>query len=260
MILAIDIGNTNTHLGFFSSPDKIIASETIPNTSLNTAFLCKVLKINGGQKIASKVRTILVASTNPEIEPIIIEWARKIFKIKPLKAGRDFEIPIANRTDVPEKVGKDRRLNALAARKIIPGNKPIIVISCGTAITFDVVSNKGEFLGGAIAPGISMMAKALYQNCALLPWVKLPAKKPVALGRNTQDAIVSGVYFGGAGLVRNIIHELIKGLKVKPSRVRIILTGGDAETVKSMIPHKSRIIPDLTLRGLVWAYLSNNKT
>ncbi|MEW6027057.1 MAG: type III pantothenate kinase [Planctomycetota bacterium] len=266
MILAIDIGNTNTHLAFFSGPNKIIASESIPNTLLNKAFLSKVLEINGGNKIISKVKTVLVASTNPDVEPIIIEWAKKIFKIKPLKAGLDFDIPITNRTEAPDKVGKDRLLNALAARKIVSGNKPIIVISCGTAITFDVINNRGEFLGGAIAPGINMMAKALYQNCALLPWVKLPAKKPMVLGRNTQEAIISGVYFGGAGLVKNIVQELIKSLKIKPQSLSIILTGGDAELVsaqvgsalgeKSSLPYKSKVIPDLTLKGLVWAYLA----
>jgi type III pantothenate kinase len=260
MILAIDIGNTNTHLAFFSNPEKIIASESIANTSLNITFLGKVLKMHAGKQIISKIKTVLMCSTNPEIEPIINEWSKNVFKIKPLKVGRDFDVPIANRTDAPAKVGKDRLLNALAARKIVPGHKPIIVISCGTAITFDIVSHKGEFLGGAIAPGISMMAKALYQNCALLPWVKLPSKKPVALGRNTQDAIISGVYFGGSGLVRNIIHELVKTLKIKPSGVRIILTGGDAELVNSALPLKGKIIPDLTLRGLVWAYLSKSKT
>lgn len=268
MILAIDIGNTNTHLAFFARPDKIIASESIANTSLNTAFLSKVLDINGGNKIISKVKTILIASTNPDVEPIIIEWCEKVFKIKPLRAGRpsriidtarssgDFDIPIINRTDAPAKVGKDRLLNALAARKIVSGNKPIIVISCGTAITFDVVNSRGEFLGGAIAPGIGLLAKALYQNCALLPWVKIPSKKPVALGRNTQDAIISGVYFGGTGLVKNIAQELIKALKIKPSGLNIILTGGDAELVKQALPFRCKIIPNLTLKGLVWAYLS----
>jgi len=258
MILAIDIGNTNTHLAFFANPDKIIASESIANTSLNTAFLGKVLQINGGKKFASKVRTILVSSTNPEVEPIINEWSKKVFKIKPLKAGRDVEIPITNRTDAPAKVGQDRLLNALAARQIVKRKHPILVISCGTAITFDVVNNRGEFLGGVIAPGISMMAKSLYQNCAQLPWVKLPSKKPVALGRNTEQAIISGVYYGGVGLVRNIIHELIKGLKVKPSGLRIILTGGDADIVKSAIPFKTNLVPYLTLKGLVQAYLLNN--
>ena len=266
MILAIDIGNTNTHLAFFASPDKIIASESIPNTSLNKSFLNKVLDINGGNKTISKVKTILVASTNPEVEPIIIEWCEKVFKIKPLRAGKpsriidtarssgDFDIPITNRTDAPEKVGKDRLLNALAARNIVPGRKPIIVISCGTAITFDVVSPDGEFLGGVIAPGISMMAKALYQNCALLPWVKLSAKKPVALGRNTQDAIISGVYFGGVGLVENIIRELARELKIKPASLSIVLTGGDAEMIQQAISFKTTLVPYLTLRGLVGAY------
>ncbi|MBI5779038.1 MAG: type III pantothenate kinase [Planctomycetes bacterium] len=280
MILAIDIGNTNTHLGFFANPNKIIASESIPNTSLNKSFLSKVLDINGGNKIISKVKTILVASTNPEVEPIIIEWAGKIFKIKPLKAGGaeapwrpygaqkpsriidtarssgDFDIPIINRTDAPTKVGKDRLLNALAARQLVKGKHPILVISCGTAITFDIVNSRGEFLGGVIAPGISMMAKSLYQNCAQLPWVKLPSKRPVALGKNTQDAIISGVYHGGAGLVKNIVQELVKTIKVKPSGLKIVLTGGDAEIVKSAIPFKTNLVPYLTLRGLVHAYLS----
>ena len=268
MILAIDIGNTNTHLALFSRPDKIIASETIPNTSLNKSFSSKIININNNYKIISKVKTILVSSTNPEVEPIVTEWSNRVFKIKPLRAGKpsritdtarssgDFEIPIINRTDAPEKVGKDRLLNALAARKITPGRKPLIVISCGTAITFDVISAKGEFLGGVIAPGINMMAKALYQNCALLPWVKLPSKKPAALGRNTQNAIISGVYFGGAGLVENIIRELARELKIKPASLSLVITGGDAELVKSAIQFKANLIPYLTLRGLVQAYLS----
>lgn len=273
MILAIDIGNTNTHLAFLANPDKIIASETIPNTSLNTAFLGKVLKINVGKQIISKIKTVLLCSTNPEIESIINEWSKKVFRIKPLKAGIDFDIPIINRTDAPEKVGKDRMLNAFAAletvsdRGVLRSLRPaevltkagvtyIIVISAGTAITFDVVNSRGEFLGGVIAPGISMMAKSLYQNCALLPWIKLPSKKPNVLGRNTQDAIISGVYFGGAGLVKNIIHELTKGLKTKPAKIRIILTGGDAETVKSELSLKNKVIAHLTLQGLVHAYSS----
>jgi type III pantothenate kinase len=259
MILAIDIGNTNTHLGFFTDVDKCIATETIPNSSINTAFLGKVLKINGGRKIISIVKNILVSSTCPKIEPIINEWSKKVFKIKPLKAGRDFPIPIINRTDQPEKVGKDRLLNALAARRMVKGKNPVLVISCGTAITFDVVSKKGEFLGGLIAPGFNTMAKSLSQNCALLPLIKPVKKKPRIIGKNTEDAIGSGVYYGTIGLVKNIIMELVTKLKVKPSNLRIILTGGDADLVKSEISYKSRVIPDLILRGLVWAYLSINK-
>jgi len=254
MILAVDIGNTNTHLAFFSAPDKIIVSESISNAALNKESLDKVIKINGGKKSVSIVRSILASSTNPEVEPIINEWCKKVFKIKPLEAGKDFGIPIINRTDAPEKVGKDRLLNALAARHLVKGKNPILVISCGTAITLDIVSSKGEFLGGVIAPGISMLAKALYQNCAQLSWVKLPSKKPDALGRNTQDAIISGVYYGSAGLVRNIICELARELKLNPASLTIVITGGDAQTVKSAIPYKNKIIPDLTLIGLVLAY------
>lgn len=257
MILAIDIGNTNTHLGFFTEKDKRLANETIPNYLLNTTFLEKVIKINGGKKIISVMQNILFCSTCPKIERIIIKWSQKVFKIKPLKAGKDFPIPIINRTSEPERVGKDRLLNALAAYKIIAAKYPhffTIVIDSGTAITFDVVSNKGEFLGGIIAPGLNTMAKSLSQNCALLPLVKIPGKRPAVIGKNTLDAISSGVYFGTIGLVKNITQELVRTLKINHSKLRIIVTGGDAEIIKLGIPFRNEVIPYLTLRGLVWAY------
>ncbi|MFH1231092.1 MAG: type III pantothenate kinase, partial [Planctomycetota bacterium] len=238
MILAIDIGNTNIHLGFYAD-DKFIANETIPNTSINKVFLDKVLKINGGRKIISLVKNILVSSTCPEVDRIINEWCKKVFKIKPLRAGKDFPIPIVNQTAQPEKVGKDRLLNALAARQIVKGKNPIVVISCGTAITFDVISHKGEFLGGVIAPGFHTMTESLHQNCALLPLIKPVKKEPQIIGKNTEDAINSGVYYGTIGLVKNIVRELVNELKVKPSNLRIILTGGDAKLVKPELPFKS---------------------
>jgi type III pantothenate kinase len=258
MILAIDIGNTNTHLAYFSAPEKIMAFEAIPNTALDDKFLDKVLKINVGAKVTSRIKTVLLCSTNPEVEPAVNEWSKKVFKIKPSKAGRDFDIPVSNRADAPDKVGADRLLNALAARKIASGKKPLLIISCGTAITFDIISAKGEFLGGVIAPGISLMAKSLYQNCALLPWVKLPSKKPAVLGRNTEAAIASGVYYGGAGLAENIIKELARSLQIKPAGLDIIITGGDAPLLQPAIGFKTNLIPHLTLKGLVWAYLDPN--
>jgi type III pantothenate kinase len=254
MFVAIDIGNTNSHIGFSHNGDIFIATETIPNTSLNQTFLNR---INGGKRIISAVNNVLISSTDPEIEAVIIKWSKKVFKIKPLKAGKDFAIPIVNRTDEPERVGKDRLLNAFASYKIIfPGYRPkyIIVISAGTAITFDVVSSRKEFLGGVIAPGINTLAKSLYQNCALLPLVKIPLqRRPKIIGRNTREAITAGIYFGSAGLVNNIIQELVSELKIKHSKLRIILTGNDAELIKPQIPFKSEVIPYLTLKGLIWA-------
>lgn len=261
MILAIDIGNTNTHLGFYAD-GKFIANETIPNTSLNKRFLEKVIKINGGKKIISVVQNVLLCSTCPKMDPIIIEWSKKVFKIKPLRAGEDFSIPIINRTTEPERVGKDRLLNALAAYQITAGKYPrsfIIVIDSGTAITFDVVSNNGEFLGGIIAPGFPVLAKSLTRNCVLLPTIIMPKQKPMIIGKNTNSAMASGIYYGTIGLVKNIIQELVSNVRIKSPKLRIILTGGDSKSIKSKIPFKSKIVLHLTLKGLVWAYLGAHK-
>lgn len=255
MILALDIGNTNTHLAFFSDPEKIIAYESIPNSSLGGKFLDKVMKMSFNNQTISKIKTVLLCSTNPNIEPLVNEWSKKVFKIKPSKAVNDFDIPVVNKAEIPEKVGPDRLLNAFAARKIIPGKKTLMIISCGTAMTFDMISAKGEFMGGVIAPGIGLLSKSLYQNCALLPWVQPPAKKPAALGRNTESAIASGVYYGTAGLAKNIFQELAKSSKIPASDLNIILTGGDSEMIRPFIPSETTLIPHLTLKGLVWAYL-----
>ncbi|MDI6733406.1 MAG: type III pantothenate kinase [Planctomycetota bacterium] len=304
MILAFDIGNTNTHLGFYLNSGLAgqkagwIAIETISNSSLNNDFLTKVLKINGGKKIVSAIKTILVSSTNPAIEVIIYKWSKKVFKIKPLKAGEDFPIPIINRTAEPENVGKDRLLNAFAAyrsdayERSVPNEASgrivadsrrgegksfsyIIVISCGTAVTFDVVLNppifhpesirgckrgagKPVFVGGLIAPGLNTMAKSLSQNCASLPLISPPKNHPPLIGKNTLSAIAAGVYFGFSGQVKCIVEELVRELRVggtPHSKIKIILTGGDAEIVRPVIPFKNEIIPNLTLKGLVFSYL-----
>jgi len=270
MILCIDIGNTNTHLGVFLNR-KLIAKEAIPNSLLTDSLLNKIIRIsvpkasasggrpasggNGGKKFISALRQIVFCSTKPDIESIITQWAEKVFKLTPLKAGKDFPIPLTNKTIEPEKVGKDRLLNAFGAYYACQAKTYIIVIDGGTAVTFNVVSPKGEFLGGVIAPGLNTLAKSLNQNCALLPLINAPKTRPSVIGKNTKQAINAGVYYGFAGLVKNIAYELIMEYK----NPMIIVTGGDASLIKSAIGFKCKVIPDLTLRGLLESYLSTPK-
>lgn len=255
MILAIDIGNSNTHMAVFKSPSyRIIAHETIPNAQLNGKFLNKVIRINGGCKCISEVKEIIYCSTKPEITPIVVEWAKKIFKLMPLEAGQDFPIPLINKTTEPEKVGKDRLLGALGAYELLGHDSFTIVIDSGTAVTFNIISPKGEFLGGVIAPGLSTLAKSLSQNCSQLPLLDTPDKKTKLPGRNTTQAINAGVYYGFTGLVKNILMELIYIYK-KPA---IVVTGGDAKLIKSAIPFKCKIIPWLTVKGLLAAFLAHS--
>lgn len=265
LILAIDVGNTNIHFGIFTDQRRLIAEERIPIERAEQFFHKWRKQVDSplphpeqtGQdpawaketNIVSSVRTALIASTRPQTEPVLMKWSQKVFGIKPLKANIDFKIPLTVKLDEPEKVGVDRLLNGLAASTRI--KKSVIVIDFGTAITFDIISEKGEFLGGVIAPGTNLMARALHQDCAFLPLIK-PAITDSAIGKNTRAAMQTGLYFGSIGLVNYILEKILVELKYSPY---IIATGGDAELFKPVIPLIKEVVPTLTLEGLILAYL-----
>lgn len=249
LILAVDIGNTNTQLGVFTGDRNLITHQRVSNQRLKDFF--KRWRSGPGlniPRIVSAVKYVLMVSTNPRIESILKKWVKNVFKIKTLKPDKDFPIPIPILVDEPAKVGRDRLLNALAGyeRK----HQATVVIDFGTAITFNVVSTQGEFLGGVIAPGINMMARALHQDCILLPLIK---PKPIeqTIGKNTQQAIQSGIYLGTIGLVNLTLDKIISELKSTP---HIIATGGDAELIVPALPLIKETTPTLTLEGLVLAF------
>ncbi|MCK5578479.1 MAG: type III pantothenate kinase [Planctomycetes bacterium] len=259
LILAIDIGNTNIHFGIFTTAKKLIAEEKIDHKRLKQ-FLkqwqknIKPLHLSQSE-IVSSVRTILLASTRPETDPILNQWANRVFKTKPLRFHHDFKAPCPILVNEPKKVGVDRILNALAAYE--KTQRATVVIDFGTAITFDVVSDRGEFLGGAIAPGLDLMTRSLHQNCSLLPLIK---PKPVSqvIGKNTAAAMQAGLYFGTIGLVNQILDRITQEFKKTPA---IIATGSNAFLFKSALPKIKKIIPTLTLEGLILAYLkTKNKS
>lgn len=250
LLLAINIGNTNTQLGFFTSVNKPIILESASNQSLEQFF--SQWPRGHGNELASSVRTVLMVSVNPRIENILEDWCKRLFKLSPLKTDRDFKIPIPILVDEPDKVGRDRLLNALAAYERV--RQPCLVLNFGTAITFNVISGKGEFLGGAIAPGIKMMTESLHKNCAFLPLVE-PAPAKTALGKNTQQAIQAGIYFGSAGLINSLIDKILAETKsTLGPNPQILATGGDAEFVAPLVPRIKEIIPTLTLEGLILAF------
>ncbi|MGR3310985.1 MAG: type III pantothenate kinase [Candidatus Brocadiales bacterium] len=234
--MAVDIGNTSISIGVFETENlirhfhiKTGEQETLRNT------LSKEL---------NQTKIIAVASVNPGVEEIFCTWLKKNCGITPLKVGKDIPIKIPVLVETPEKVGVDRLLNAIAAFQRL--RTSAIVVDFGTALTFDVVSNKGEYLGGVIAPGVETSAYALNIRTAFLP--KVTINKPShALGKNTEEAISSGVYWGTVGMVERILRELFNDLGCQP---RIIATGGDAELIGTDIPLISDIIPHLTLEGI----------
>jgi type III pantothenate kinase len=161
------------------------------------------------------------------------------------------QLPLRVRMERPEAVGIDRLLDAVAANQRRPTGQPALVADCGSAITIDLLSANGDFLGGAIAPGLGMSARGLHQFTHALPLVSVTAVPP-ALGTSTTDALRSGLFWGSIGAVQELVHRLAKTLDRKPI---VYLTGGDAEL---LAPHLSiefsmEWLPELTLHGIYLA-------
>jgi type III pantothenate kinase len=245
LIAVVDIGNTTCLFGFFEK-DKLLRSFNVPDK--NIAEISKCYRQPKGE-----LEHFLVLSVNPPIERKLCAWVRKNLRIKPEVAGKDFQIEIPVLLKEPKTVGADRLANALAGFQRFGG--PLIVVDFGTAVTFDVVSEKGEYLGGAIAPGIMLGAHSLHEKTALLPFVT-PAHRPRGIGKDTRGAIASGLFHGFIGMTQKLLQEITSELGRKP---RIIATGGDADFVASEVPLIEEVVPDLTLRGALLAYRLHQK-
>lgn len=243
MQLAIDIGNTNIHIGIFEE-GVLRSAHTIRNEYPLPANFTTVLHTVS----PSTIQAVILASVNPQGEVSVIEYIQKHLLIKPLQIGKDIPIPAPILTEYPEKVGADRLVNALAAFERT--KDWTIVVDAGTAITIDGINNKGAFLGGIITPGIDTCSKALHHATALLPQISISKPKHV-LGKNTEEAIKSGIYWGVIGMVHHLISMICDELKCKPT---VIATGGNAQMLAGEIPLIAEVIPYLTLEGIHIAY------
>jgi type III pantothenate kinase len=246
MILAVDIGNTNINIGSFVGK-KLVSHFCIDNTSLinqNVALPYRSSLLNESENI-------VVASVNPKTESVFYKSIGQKYKKKILKIGREIKLKIPILVENSQSVGIDRLLNALAAYRRTKTST--IVIDFGTAITIDVISKKGEFMGGLILPGIKTSAYALNKQTALLPEVEIKRPKKI-IGKTSEDAINAGIYFGTVGSVMHIINEL---RKVYGEVEYTIATGGDAKTLKKGISKIDKFIPRLTLEGIRLAFEEN---
>lgn len=239
MILAVDIGNTSINIGSFRGK-KLISRFCIDNKKIiqkKDAFPLKPAFLNG-------MENILIASVNPKMESAFCKRLHKKYAKRLLKIGREIKLEMPILVDNPERVGVDRLLNALAAYKRTKTST--IIIDFGTAITFDIVSKKGEFLGGLMLPGIKTSVYALNKQTAFLPRVDI--KKPSGIiGQNTEEAILAGIYNGTVGATIHILKEIHMEFKdIKCT----IATGGDAKLFKKDIPQINKFVPPLTLEGM----------
>jgi len=181
----------------------------------------------------------------------MIEMSRKYFRIEPLVVTHELKTGVLIRLDNPKEVGADRLVNAAAAYKIYGG--PIIIVDFGTATTFCVITKNGEYLGGAICPGVKISAEALFQRASKLPRVEL-VRPATVIGPDTISAMQAGIIYGYAGLVDGIVDRMKKELS---SDATVVATGGLAELISPETKNLQIINPHLTLTGLHLLYVLN---
>jgi type III pantothenate kinase len=254
-LLVIDVGNTNTVLGVFEGKDlraqwrlKTDKSQTADEYGILTRNL---FMLDGVQ--VEQIRGIMAASVVPTLNGVLEEMASKYFHLKPLFLTPGTRTGMAIHYDNPQEVGADRIADAVAAFEKYGG--PCIVLDFGTAITFDVVSEKGEYLGGAIAPGLGISADALFEHAAKLPRVEFREPQHV-IGTNTVASMQSGLFYGAVGLVDGILDRLCQVLGRKTP---VVATGGQASLVAGASKYKPPVEPWLTLEGLRIIYERNKK-
>ena len=246
MLLVLDIGNTTTVAGIFDG-DNLVAHWRL-SSILHTAdelgiYLLNLLSTKNINP--SDISDAAFASVVPSLDFSMTEAINNYFKVMPLQVNSKVDIGMKILTKNPREVGADRIVNALAGREKY--GAPLIVADYGTAITFDVVSKDGDYLGGAIAPGLNSGISALFSKAAKLPQVALSIPESV-IGRSTEEAIQSGILFGNAGLTDRIV-EMIKseeGLE----NAKVVATGGHAGLMAKVSKTIDYVDKWLTLEGL----------
>ncbi len=251
MLLLVDIGNTSTTFGISKGKNKYFSWHS-PTNITGKKFLFRKTQLRylkKGKIDPNNVTAVVVCSVVSELNNKIKEHCKDIFKnSRVFLIGKDIQVPIKNKYRRPRQVGKDRLVNVLAAKYTY--TIPAIVVDFGTAITIDVISGKGEYLGGVIVPGINLSLKVLYENTALLPLLN-PRKPKAVLGKDTENSILSGIFYGYSFLVDGLIKKLKTTISGDPV---VIATGGNLKIMKPLCKEVDYYQPNLTLKGIEIAY------
>ncbi len=246
MLLAIDVGNTNTVLGAFEG-DRLLDHWRVETHRSRTSDEYGILltQLFGWSRLEpTAVRDVVVSCVVPTLQLSIETMCERFFKRRPLFIGPGVKTGMPILYDNPREVGADRVVNAVAAFE--KHRSGLIIVDFGTATTFDAVSPKGEYLGGSISPGVIISMDALFSHAAKLPRVEF-ARPPHVVGRNTVHSIQSGLVFGYVGMVDGICQRMIKELGFP---IRVVATGGLAPLVASESQLIAEVDELLTLQGL----------
>ncbi len=260
MILLFDIGNTNTHIGL-ADRRRVVKQSDIPTAAWSDGTAAKRVRQFVGQAVPDgAVLCSVVPRATPKVREFIAQFgtpstfpARKKMQ---QQAGAVPGVPMLELTPKtlygvgieyphPDTIGPDRLANAVAARHHF--GAPVVVVDFGTAVTFDVVNRAGNYAGGIIAPGLAAMTDYLHEKTALLPRIRIREIK-TGIGKSTEEAMLVGAVHGYRGLIRGLIAELKRELKV--TRLPVVATGGYARLLASKLPEITAVDPLLTLEGL----------
>ncbi|MBI1871490.1 MAG: type III pantothenate kinase [Chlamydiae bacterium] len=249
-VLTIDIGNTNVVMGIFKDSHVPVEFWRINTVKKDADFYLKSLPESFKEQ--KGIKGIVLASVVPELSQVFESLCETLFKIKPLIVSSDLDIGLKILYKNPHQVGTDRIANAVGVREYY--GTPAIVIDFGTAVTFDVISFGGEYLGGVILPGMGLSRDILHERTALLPWVNI-VKPHEVLGRDTQSAIQSGIYWGFVGMVKFLLKrlksEVFPGFETD---VKVVATGGYVSYFLADLEEVQSFDSNLTLKGLKEIY------
>ena len=254
MLLTIDIGNTNATLGVYDG-EKLLADWRLTSgrhLSRDELGLSLVGLFAHARIAIDALEGVCLASVVPPLTAIYADACRKYLRQTPLVVELGVKTGVKVLVSEPRTVGADRIVNACAVKALVGG--PAVVVDFGTATTFDAIDKDGNYLGGAIAPGLEVAADSLSGRTAKLPKVELTVPSH-AIGRNTIDAIRSGIMFGYVALVEGMIARFESELVTDDQRLTVVATGGLAVTIAALTPRIDRVEPSLTLDGLrlIWS-------
>lgn len=257
MLLAIDAGNTNIVFAVFDG-DTIMGQWRCSTTTERTSdelgvWLHHLFTLSDVPVDA--ITGAIIATVVPAAEFSLKTLCRRYFDVEPMVVGDpavnlDMKIVM----DRPTEVGADRLVNAIAAHELFGG--PLVVLDFGTATTFDVVDGNGDYLGGVIAPGVNLSIKALHMAAAQLPMVAIEAPRNV-VGKNTVEAMQSGVYWGYVSMIEGLLARIRKQQNV--DHIKVVATGGLAPLFTKAVDEIEYLHGDLTMLGLLMIYRRNSQ-
>ena len=249
-LLVLNVGNSRLALAPFRAGEvgEVVRLDLKEPATWGPAIAEVWRQVQGRENAA-----VVGASVNPDLDEAIEQAVLDTANRHVVWVGEDLDLPIKVLTEKPEETGIDRVLNVAAAYEQM--QKACVVVDAGTAVTVDYCNDQGEFVGGAIAPGVSMMLEALHQRTAKLPQVDKFGPPVEPFGRSTEQAILSGVYHGVRGMVKELVETYATETGAWPD---IIATGGDAPVLFKDWELVHAIAPDLTLYGIALAYANHH--